>query len=415
MVFVVCSAVGALGWLYDQFLWPDQYAGYYEALLHGPLGAEAEQLAADPVRAAAAGERYGYPVGVLDWEALPVEVQEEIEWGSELIWHYADHEYIFLPIAGGDQTLRLGPLPPYPNTEYYVAAALALLVPLLGALAIRRLLRPVEQELRLLESTAVRISGGDLSARAPEIDGPTLTLARALNRMAETTHATIESQRELLRAVSHELRTPLARIQTAMHILTHVEDSAERDRRIGELDRDFEELSRLVDELLTYARLESGETCEGITWPGRELADLVGGMADEAAALGIALALDADLDGCELDADPRLFRRVIGNLLSNALRYAAAGVALRAAAAPEQLRIEVEDDGPGIPEHERARVFEPFVRLDRAAGGSGYGIGLAIVRRVLERHGGTVRIEEGSEGGCRVVVCWPWGQDREGG
>ncbi|MAE69264.1 MAG: hypothetical protein CME06_02215 [Gemmatimonadetes bacterium] len=410
MVFVVCSAIGGLGWLYDQYLYPPQYASYHESLLLGPLLNQGDELLADPKRAGEVSEEYGYPVRVMEWDLLPNEVQEEFEWGMELVWHYAAEEYIFVLIGEGDHALRLGPLPPYPNTEYYVTIGLVLLVPLLGALAIRRLLRPVERELRMVESTAAQIAGGDLAARAPVIEGPTHTLAGALNRMAETTASTIESQRELLRAVSHELRTPLARIQTAMHILTHVEDRAERDRRLEELDLDFEELSRLVDELLTYARLESGDPCEGTTWPAKELEDLVGGMADEAAGRGIALILDAGLEeGTELAADPRLFRRVVGNLLSNALRHAQGEVKVGAVAEKVSLVVSVEDDGPGVPVEERERVFEPFVRLNRAAGGTGYGIGLAIVRRVAERHGGEAWIEEGFGGGCRVIVRWGWG------
>jgi two-component system sensor histidine kinase RstB len=409
MIFVVCSAVGVCGWVYDQYFWADQYAEYHEALLAGPLQAQGTALLADPDALAHAEEDFGYPATIMEVALLPAEVADAFAEGWELVWHYTtDAEYLFVPIPESPQSLRLGPLPDYPNTEYFVSAALILLIPLLGALAIRQLLRPVEQELRGLEMTAAEVEAGNLAARAAESPGPALTLARAINQMAATTAATIESQRELLRAVSHELRTPLARIQTAVHILLHVTDAEERERRLSELDHDFDEISELVDELLTYARLESAERVAGATEVKRELEQFLRTSAAEGATRGIGLGLETNLDETmAVGVDPRLFRRVIGNLMSNALRYAVSRVSLRAKATRTSIMVSVEDDGPGIPVADRERVFEPFVRLNRASAAPGYGVGLAIVRRVLERHHGRVWIEEGDLAGCRVVTEWP--------
>ena len=409
MIFVVCSAVGVCAWIYDQYFWADQYAEYHERLLAGPLQAQGEVLLADPEALAGAEEHYGYPATIMETALLPAEVAEAFAEGSELVWHYtSEAEYIFVPIPESAFSLRLGPLPDYPNTEYWVSAALILLIPLLGALAIRRLLRPVECELRGLETTAAKIEAGDLAARAAETPGPALTLARAINRMAATTAATIESQRELLRAVSHELRTPLARIQTAVHILLHVDDEKEMERRLAELDHDFDDISELVDELLTYARLESSERIAGETEVVREMKQFLRNSAAEGASRGIGLGLESDLgETLHIAVDPRLFRRVIGNLLSNALRHAVSRVSLRAGTTATGVVISVEDDGPGIPVAEREHVFEPFVRLNRASAAPGYGVGLAIVRRVLVRHHGRVWIEESDLGGCRVVTEWP--------
>ena len=114
----------------------------------------------------------------------------------------------------------------------------------------------------------------------------------------------------------------------------------------------------------------------------------------------------------EVEAEERYLHRVLQNLVTNALRYAQSRIVMRVEESEDQVVIHVDDDGPGIPEHERERVFKPFARLDksrhRASGG--YGLGLSIVKRIVDWHGGEIRVDESPEGGARFTVTLPKSQ-----
>jgi two-component system sensor histidine kinase RstB len=183
----------------------------------------------------------------------------------------------------------------------------------------------------------------------------------------------------------------------------------ERDRRENEVREELEELDELVGELLAFTRYDAGTT---------ELnaadVDVRAAVDDQLQRLSaerddIALVADDVPSGLTVTAHPRSFRRVLRNLVANAQRFAASQVTIRARTDGDALVLEVNDDGPGIPEADRTRIFEPFARLDdsrdRATGG--VGLGLAIVHRILEAHGGSVHIEESPTGGARFVTRWP--------
>ncbi|MGB1465512.1 MAG: sensor histidine kinase, partial [Alcanivorax nanhaiticus] len=122
-----------------------------------------------------------------------------------------------------------------------------------------------------------------------------------------------------------------------------------------------------------------------------------------------SISVECDLPMLEVEADERYLHRVLQNLVTNALRYAGSSIVMRIESGDSQVVIHVDDNGPGIPEHERERVFKPFARLDksrhRASGG--YGLGLSIVKRIVDWHGGEIRVEESPEGGARFTVTLP--------
>jgi two-component system sensor histidine kinase RstB len=224
----------------------------------------------------------------------------------------------------------------------------------------------------------------------------------------------LAAQRELTGAVSHELRTPLARLRFGIDALIEEDDRAARERAVAACERDIEELDALIDASLTLARLDMG-ALRAAPQPG----DLAALLAQEAAGFAPLLdrkSLATDLRLPEpLPFDARLLPYAVRNGLRNAARHARARIELRAwtepasGAAPAQVCIAVDDDGPGVPAAQREAVFAPFRRLDEKAerAGRGYGLGLAIVRRVVESHGGRALMEQSPLGGARLRLSWP--------
>ena len=284
----------------------------------------------------------------------------------------------------------------------YVIVALALLIP------IALWSRSHWMGLQMLSRVADRVGAGQLSARAHLRPSASIyPLAERMNLMAGRIESLLEAQRNLLHSVSHELRTPIARLGFALELLRANAADSTLEPRIAAMESDVEELNNLVNELLGMIRLDSGQALQLAPVPVRDV------LAGCLAALPPSTCKVEVLLGEELGnvmAERRLLARAIGNLLANALKYCEGKVTL-AATRGSALEIVVEDNGPGSPEQERARVFEPFYRLDRSRDRAtgGFGLGLSIAHKAVALHGGTIRVEQSALGGARFVVSLPAG------
>jgi signal transduction histidine kinase len=294
----------------------------------------------------------------------------------------------------------------------FLATFILLVVALLTIPTARRITRPV----RRLIGTAKRFGDGDLSARAPVRDAPhgrrhdeLRELAVAFNDMADRVEAIVRSQRELLANVSHELRSPLARIRMAMNLLPEEAATAARLRGV---DADLNDLDRLIEDVLTTARLEETRLPTRLdTFDARRLLIDIAERARQDPVLDERLVDVGEGGAAPLCADEALLRRALWNLVENAAKYGAPPITLAARPSGDSVVVSVTDQGSGIPAAERERVFAPFYRADRARtpdGRHGVGLGLTLARRIAEVHGGTITIESGDGGrGCRVVITLP--------
>ncbi|MAA64733.1 MAG: two-component sensor histidine kinase [Alteromonadaceae bacterium] len=276
------------------------------------------------------------------------------------------------------------------------------------------LLRDVDRNLRAVESVAIRIARGELDARVDTSRGTLVRrLGKSFNSMAEHIQRLVEIQREMIHAVSHELRTPVARIRFGVQMIEDCPDEASMNKQLAGIDGDIQELDELIDEILTYARLEQGGPI--MSFQEISVPDIVRQVVEEQQRLRPDMAFSAQFcEGYEewslSDAEPRYIHRAIQNLVGNAGRYANGQVRVKCQLDAQTCRIDVEDDGPGIPDGDWEKVFTAFARLDdsRTRTSGGYGLGLSIVRRILYWHGGQAFVTRSEAlGGAEFSLVWP--------
>jgi signal transduction histidine kinase len=259
---------------------------------------------------------------------------------------------------------------------------------------VRRLTRRLET----LQQGVTALGSGDLAARV-KVEGKDeiARLAVTFNAAADRIQTLVAANKSLLANASHELRSPLARLRMALETLP----PATPDSTRREITRNIHELDQLIDEILLSSRLDADAHPMA-----QEEIDLVGLVAEECAVTDARLDIrDSGLP--MVTGDPRLLRRLIRNLLENAERYGGGAPDVTISQAGQTVTLDVADRGPGVPEAERARIFEPFYRLKgtRESNG-GVGLGLALVSEIAAKHGGTVECLPRDGGGSvfRVVL-----------
>jgi two-component system osmolarity sensor histidine kinase EnvZ len=255
-------------------------------------------------------------------------------------------------------------------------------------------IRPIRQLVRAMDSFGKGRDVGDFPPRGPlEIR----KAARAFNAMRRRILQFVAQRTEMLAAISHDLRTPLTRMKLGLELLGHDGDPA-----VAELRRDVEEMQHLVDVYLDFARGEGGEEVTEV-----DLAAMLRAECERTPRNGVRIDLRVPRT-LVAPVRPIAFRRCLRNLLDNAIRYGRR-VLVTAERRRDTFEIRIEDDGPGIPEEERERVFQPFYRADRArrTDTGGAGLGLAITRDIVLAHGGEIELGRSALGGLAVALRLP--------
>jgi signal transduction histidine kinase len=305
------------------------------------------------------------------------------------------------PARGGPRPDQAPPLPFVPPNWPRGIGFVILLAVLFVAVAagaypvVRRLTRRLESLKRGVE----RFGAGQLGHRV-EVSGrdEVAAVAASFNDAADRVEALVRSHQSLLANASHELRSPLARMKLAVSMLDEAAPP-QRERLRGEIEKNVAELDALVEEVLLASRLDAGQAP-----PATEPIDLLALAAEEGARV------DAVVDGPALvvRGEERLLRRALRNLLENARRYGGSEVSVQLVRQAGQVELRVSDRGPGVPDAQRERIFEPFYRLPgHAEQAGGVGLGLSLVKQIAERHAGSVRCEGREGGGSCFVFALP--------
>ncbi|MBF0425823.1 MAG: HAMP domain-containing histidine kinase [Magnetococcales bacterium] len=336
----------------------------------------------------------------LGGEAIHVLQQGKTE--SYHVWFLVPPEYLRIPVPG--------------SMEFFSLVGVQILVALavIGGVCFfftRLLTRPI----LALRLAAQRLARGDpmhhrVAASLTERDDELGDLSRDFNRMADHLLAHIERQKRLVRDISHEIRSPLARLNLVVE-LARRQGSLETNASLARMEREIGVIDHLVGEILTLARLEGHP--EGIRRQPLDLVALCGRIADDAAFEATERQVTVDVLHSapieQVQADPAMLACAVENTVRNAIRHATPGsavtVTLRQTATTTT--IGIGNRGPTISEVDRARMFEPFFRVDAVSEGLGHGVGLAIVDRVMRVHGGFPEVLTHPEGGVIVELSLP--------
>ncbi|MCO8082379.1 MULTISPECIES: sensor histidine kinase BfmS [Acinetobacter] len=364
---------------------------------------------------------FSYPVSIENVQNLPLDSEQigRLRLDHSIIL-YRDNASIrgttisiISPIPGStSQVLVMGPVPLFNWMPFQLATGITLLSLFVLSLGVYGLLVPMQRKLREVSYALNKMKSGNMSLRLPvEGSDEMSTLASSYNNMSDHIQRLIEAQRELMRAVSHELRTPVARIRFGVEMMADEDDYDYRLQQVEQIDKDIEALNTLIDEIMTYAKLEQG--MPSIEFEQIDLYDVLNQVAQETEALKTQkiIELHPMPVAVTVEAERRYLHRVIQNLVGNAIRYCDNKILISGGLDQDgQAYVCVEDDGPGIPEIDRARIFEAFARLDdsRTRASGGYGLGLSIVSRIAYWFGGTIQVDQSPTlGGARFTMTWP--------
>lgn len=308
--------------------------------------------------------------------------------------------WVQLPV--GPETLRLGfeqtrLQERIPTALLLIGAAGVVFVLVSALLVVRRVTLPLSR----LHDAVQRLSRGEPFHPLPESGAPEFAdLARRINRTEQAVRELLANRTTLLAGISHDLRTPLARMRLALELLHGTTDP----ELLAGVEADLDEMNELIGRAMELARgLERQEASAG------DLPDILRALAADYRRSGAALRC-AELPPCRVQVPPKVFRRVIGNLIDNALRYGAGRpVVLSASCLADRALVRVRDQGPGIPAAERAAVLRPFYRLEgsRNRGTGGSGLGLAVVAQLCAAHGWTLTLDDAAGGGLEARVEIP--------
>ncbi|WP_257234719.1 sensor histidine kinase BfmS [Acinetobacter sp. YH01011] len=366
-------------------------------------------------------QHFSYPINIKNIQELPLDSEQigRLRLDHSIIL-YRDNATvrgttisIVSPMPNSpSEVLVLGPVPLFNWMPFQLAAGITLLSMFMLSLGVYGLILPMQRKIREVNYALNRTKSGDLNMRLP-VDGADemASLASSYNSMSDHIQRLIEAQRELMRAVSHELRTPVARIRFGMEMLAEEDDYEYRLQQVEMIDKDIEALNTLIDEIMTYAKLEQG-------MPSLEIEKIVlVEVLEQVATETEALKTQKDIQllappvTLEVEAERRYLHRVVQNLVGNAVRYCDHKVLISGGINEQGMAyVCVEDDGPGIPEQDRERVFEAFARLDdsRTRASGGYGLGLSIVSRIAYWFGGKIEVDQSPNlGGARFMMVWP--------
>ena len=319
----------------------------------------------------------------------------------------ADGATSYLYDAGSiDAIVRLGPIAD--PEESWLLSLLPPLFYLSILLVVGLWLRPLLRDVDAISGAAQRFAADyreplTTADQATELKG----LARNLDEMAARLSGVLRNQKELIAALSHEMRTPLARIRFALAVCSEGAGSELRDR-LAAMNDDVQEIDELIASMLNYARLDHPDL--KMHWQYVPVRPWLERIAAKTKPENIRIEVQTDDELQEVWMDRNLMELALSNLLVNAFKYADNKVRCSLAERVDEYVLTVEDDGPGIPEEARDEVFRAFARIDdsRSRDTGGSGLGLAVVARVGELHGGTASVDTSRElDGARFSIRWP--------
>ncbi len=360
--------------------------------------------------------QFGYPLGLYKLSEVNVKEKYREDFYKGRIIEERDEEMLVKRLGDSDMAMAMGG--PFPGENLDFKAALLFLVAFMLFLTIPALAWTffLIRDVKKIKASTTRFTSGDHDARVVVSKISSLTeIAQTFNTMAQNTQKLIASQKDLANSVSHEIRTPLARIKFSLEMagdgIGPESNPGKGDKDyMGEIGKDVEEIESLVDEMLTYARFEREPETSG-RLSSHEMVSWLRALVshEQESGSGKEVEFHTGTDHLIVRFEPVYLGWAVRNLLRNGVRYARTKVTMGFESHRNKVYIQVDDDGPGVPESDREKIFQPFFRLDqsRSRTSGGYGLGLAIAKRITLWHRGTITVGQASSGGARFTLMLP--------
>ena len=416
---IASSAILAVfvAWLTVGFL-ASQFRSRFDPRAQGPGGggpigwiaAQLDSLSEEewPATLAEAQREMAIPLSILKADALPRAATSQMTVPRPiLVDDGRGGRSMYVPLRGGAYYMVAAP--PAPPSPLPLLAGAAVFVCVLTLAASAAVGIPLVRRLQALRHAIVELGNGNWSVRvAPPQGGVLGELAESITRTASQLQRQFREREALLQVASHEIGTPLSRMRFQLAML---EEVLVKDRdldRVRALGIDLDELDTLSTDLVAWMETDAASRTTRETVALAPVLHLLGELEHSSAGECVHVMVRVPPD-VTAHVDQRQFQRAIENLLRNAFRYAHALVVIEVSVSDDAVAVEVRDDGPGIPREQWTTVLEPFVRVDSGATRAhrGLGLGLAIVRRIVDAHGGSITVTSAEEGGTCVRTIWP--------
>jgi two-component system, OmpR family, sensor kinase ParS len=355
-----------------------------------------------PEKAKLASEKLSVNIKLLEWEDIDVapDTMQKLKQGELVTLALEKKDILLKKIEATNYLLQIEvPYIENKNTGWMIMFYLLLVFPVLFWFW------PLAQDLNQLERATKEFGKNNLSYRiATKSSSAISTITQTFNQMAKRIQYLIEEQKSLTNAVSHEIRTPLARLKFALELEKKSYQNEAEQQPIIAMQKDVEELSHLVDEMLSYAKLDNVDIAIELQKVAAK--PWLTTVVDECRKSNQKIDIQIDSSDCNITIDPHLMARAISNLVHNAFRFASSTILVQLTSTKQGLEILVSDDGPGIPKAQRKRLFEPFAKIDQSRNKQalGFGLGLAIVKRIVDKHKGQITITDSVLGGAQFKL-----------
>jgi signal transduction histidine kinase len=329
-------------------------------------------------------------VGTGAWERHLRQDHQDSKLGEALLVSFQSPDGSWLNFAA-----PVKPAEPFWSLRFVLSLAVMLLaVGVLSAVVAHRLARPLETFSRAAQRLGTDVKSPPISESGP---AEVRQAIRAFNQMQERIRRFVEDRTQMLVAISHDLGTPITRLRLRAEL---IEDKDQQKKMLADLD----DMEKMIFSVMSFARNESADDAHAMV----DLKSLLQRVCDEMADAGHSIALGIGDNSVAVRCRPAALRRALTNLLDNAIKYGRqAHVYLDHH--EQEVRIRIDDDGPGIPEELQDQAFKAFQRLDasRSRETGGTGLGLTVARTIVRAHGGDVTLTNRAEGGLRVEVTLP--------
>ena len=269
-------------------------------------------------------------------------------------------------------------------------------------------LRPLSRDLDQLRKTAVAFGQESFDMVAPKARSTmTEPMVTAFNTMASRIKRLIDAHKELSTAVAHELRTPLARTKFALQMLECTDDKVKQEKYRKAISKDICELEQLISEMLIYASFDNEKP--ELKFTNEAIVDIVKNQVGNFQQFEQNFTVNNLLGEDKVDVDKQFIARALNNYISNAIKYGNGEIDITISKNADQCQIKVTDNGEGVCDDFKCTIFDAFSRGDisRNRETGGFGLGLAIVCRIMEWHGGSASVVDSEHGGASFILSWP--------